>query len=98
MSALKLDDIVKQIINIAADIENSVMFNTSLDAQKKRTTANHIMSSVQPILPNATKESPLSKNKLKSVLRSLEEASKTYQIKELKKPIKDLRAYLDSLG
>lgn len=98
MSTLKLDDIVKQIISIAADIENSVMFSKSLDAQKKRTAANLILSSVQPILPNATKESALSKNKIKSVLRSLEEISKTYQIKELKKPIKELKAYLDSLG
>ncbi len=98
MSALKLDDIVKQIISIAADIENSVMFSKSLDAQKKRTAVNRIMSSVQPILPNAAKESPLSKNKIKSVLKSLDETSKAYQIKELKKPIKDLKAYLDSLG
>lgn len=95
---MKLDDIVKQIINIAADIENSVMFSKSLDAQKKRTAATLIFSSVQPILPNTAKERTLSKNKLKSALRSLEEISKTYQIKELKKPIKDLKAYLDSLG
>lgn len=95
---MKLDDIVKQIINIANDIENSTMFDKRLGAQKKRAAADLLTPIVQTLAPYVMKNCTPSKNKLKLALRTLDDISKAYQIDELKKPIKDLKTYLNSLG
>jgi len=95
---VKLDDIVKQFLNIAIDIENGVMFDKSLEAQRKHTAANLISSKVQPLSRCVMDNSTPSRSKIKQALRDLDEISKTYQIEELKKPIKDLKTYLNNLG
>ena len=95
---MKLDDIVKRFLNIAIDIENGIMFDKSLEAQRKRTAANLISSNIQPLSLCVMNKSTPSRSKIKQALRDLDQISKTYQIEELKKPIKDLKAYLDRLG
>lgn len=95
---MKLDDIVKDIFTIVNNIANSTMFDKRLVAQKKRAAADLISSSIQPFVPCVKNNSTPSRSKIKQALRNLEEISKTYQIEELKKPIKDMKAYLDSLG
>ena len=95
---MKLNEIVNQIIDIASNIENSTMFDKSLWAQKKRAAADLLVPIVQTLAPYVTKNCTPSKNKLKMTLRALNDISKAYQIEELKKPIKDLKAYLNSLG
>ena len=74
------------------------MLDKSLGAQKKRAAVDLLVPIYQTLAPYVTKGCTPSKNRIKSVLNSLDVIDRTYHIKELKKPIKDLKAYLKQLG
>lgn len=98
MFALTLNDIVKQFLYITTDIENSIMFDKSLEARKKRTASNRIFSSVQPLFLCVKNERTPSKNKIKQALSSLKSIPQDFQTEEFKKAKKYLKAYLADLG
>ena len=98
MLTMTLNEITNQLLNIANEIENNTMFDNRLGAQKKRAAANLLTPVCQTLASYVMKNGTPSKSVLKSALRDLDHISKNYQIEELKKPIKDLKDYLKSLG
>ena len=95
---MTLKDITNQLLNIANEIENNMMFDNRLGAQKKRAAVNRLTPIYQTLASHVTKNCKPSKSQLKLILRALDEISKEYQINELNEPIKNLKAYLKSLG
>ena len=95
---MTLKEITNQLLYIANEIENNTMFDNRLGAQKKRAAANRLTPVCQTLASYVTKNCIPSKSQLKLILRALDEISKEYQINELNEPIKNLKAYLKSLG
>ena len=95
---MTLNEITNQLLNIANEIENNTMFDNRLGAQKKHAAANRLTPVCQTLASYVTKNCTPSKSQLKLTLRTLDEISKEHQINELKEPIKNLKAYLKSLG
>ena len=95
---MTLNEITKQLLDIANEIENNTMFDNHLGAQKKRAAVNRLTPICQTLVSHVTKNCKPSKSQLKLILRALDEISKEYQINELNEPIKNLKAYLKSLG
>ena len=95
---MTLNEITKQLLNIANEIENNTMFDNRLGAQKKRAAVNRLTPIYQTLASHVTKNCKPSKSQLKLALRNLDDISKNYQIKELKEPIDNLKTYLKSLS
>ena len=95
---MTLKEITNQLLNIANEIENNTMFDNRLGAQKKRAAADLLMPICQTLTTYVMKNCTPSKSQIKLALRNLDDISKEYQINELNEPIKNLKAYLKSLG
>ena len=95
---MTLNEITKQLLDIANEIENNTMFDNRLGAQKKRAAADLLTPICQTLTAYVMKNCTPSKSQLKLALRNLDDISKNYQIKELKEPIDNLKAYLKSLS
>lgn len=98
---MKLNEIVDQLFDIATGIEYNTIsyFNPLLvSVQNKPKPDDLLLAIAAPLKRDITNNIPLSKASLLAVLQALKEIDKNYKIKELKKPIADLKTYLDSLG
>lgn len=98
---MKLDEIVDQLFDITTGIEYNTIsyFNPLLvSVQNKPKPDDLLLAIAVPLKRDITNNSPVSKDKLTEALKALKIIAKDYQIKELKKPIADLKTYLDSLG
>jgi hypothetical protein len=98
---MKLNEIADQLLDIANGIEynNISYFNPLLvSVQNKAKPEDLLLAIAAPIKKSITNGAPPSKRELSAVLQALKEIDKNYKIKELKKPIADLKAYLDRLG
>ena len=95
---MTLKEITNQLLYIANEIENNTMFDNRLGAQKKRAAANRLTPVCKKLASYVMGNCTPSKSQLKQILRTLDKISKEYQINELNEPIKNLKAYLKSLG
>ena len=97
---MTLNEIIDQIFDIAIGIGyNSVSYCHPLLAAKKGQRPEDLITAIAAQLKNGvTNGPPPSKKELEKALERLKEIDKTYTIKELKKPIANLKAYLDSIG
>ena len=97
---MKLDEIVDQLFDIANGIEynNISYFNPLLVSVQNKTKPQDLLLAIAaPIKKGITNGTPPSKKELSAVLQVLKDIDKRYKIKELKKPIAELKAYLDGL-
>ena len=97
---MTLNEIIDQIFDIAIGIGyNSISYCHPLLAAKKGQRPEDLLTAIAAQLKSCvTNGPPPSKKELEKALGRLKEIDKTYKIKELKKPITDLKIYLDSLG
>ena len=98
---MKLNEIADQLLDIANGIEynNISYFNPLLvSVQNKAKPEDLLLAIAAPIKKGITNGTPPAKKELEKALDLLKEIAKTYKIQELKKPIADLKACLNSLG
>ena len=98
---MKLNEIADQFLDIANGIEynNISCFNPLLVSVQNKAKPDDLLLAVAVSIKNDITNGKLpSKQELSAVLQKLKMIGKNYKIKELKKPIVDLTAYLDSLG
>ena len=98
---MKLNEIADQLLDIANGIEynNISYFNPLLVSVQNKAKPDDLLLAIAVSIKNDITNGKLpSKQELSAVLQKLKMIGKNYKIKELKKPIVDLTAYLDSLG
>ncbi|MBO5952920.1 MAG: hypothetical protein J6Q53_02175 [Oscillospiraceae bacterium] len=98
---MKLNEIVDQIFDIAIAIGyNTISYSYPLLvlAKNKAKPEDLLTAIATPLKQKITNGIAPGKTELTAALKALKEIAKDYQIKELRKPIDDLKAYLDSLG
>ena len=98
---MKLNEIVDQLFDIANGIEynNISYFNPLLVSVRNKAKPQDLLLAVAtPIKKGITNGTPPNKKELSAVLQALKDIDKSYKLKELKKPIADLKTYLDGLG
>ncbi len=98
---MKLNEIADQLLDIANGIEynNISYFNPLLVSVQNKAKPDDLLLAIAVSIKNGITNGKLpSKQELSAVLQELKMIGKNYKIKELKKPIADLTAYLNSLG
>ena len=98
---MKLNEIADQLLDIANGIEynNISYFNPLLVSVQNKAKPDDLLLAIAVSIKNDITNGKLpSKQELSAVLQELKMIGKNYKIKELKKPIADLTAYLNSLG
>ena len=98
---MKLNEIADQLLDIANGIENNNIsyFNPLLVSVQNKAKPDDLLLAIAVSIKNGiTNGKPPSKKELSAVLQEIKMIGKNYKIKELKKPIADLTAYLNSLG
>ena len=98
---MKLNEIADQLLDIANGIEynNISYFNPLLVSVQNKAKPDDLLLAIAVSIKNDITNGKLpSKQELSAVLHELKMIGKNYKIKELKKPIADLTAYLNSLG
>ena len=98
---MKLNEIADQLLDIANGIEynNISYFNPLLVSVQNKAKPDDLLLAIAVSIKNDITNGKLpSKQELSAVLQKLKMIGKNYKIKELKKPIADLTAYLNSLG
>ena len=78
---MTLNEITKQLLNIANEIENNTMFDNRLGAQKKRAAADLLTPICQTLTAYVMKNCTPSKSQLKLALRNfIDEVNPKYSI------------------
>lgn len=98
---MKLNDISSEFFDIASGIEYKTIpyFHPVLVSVKNKPKPDDLILAIAaPLKRAATNGIPVSKTEASEALKALKTIAKDYKIDELKKPIKDLEAYRDSLG
>ena len=97
---MNLNEIVDQILDIAISIgyNNISYFHPLLAAKKRRCPEDLLTAIAAPLKNGITNGTPPTKKELTKALGQLNDIEQTYHIKELQKPIADLKAYLNSLS
>ena len=98
---LKLNEIVDQIFDIAIAIGyNTISYSYPLLvlAKNKAKPDDLLAAIAAPLKQKITNGIAPDKTELTTALKALKDIAKNYRIKQLRKPIKDLEAYLDGLG
>lgn len=97
---MNIKDIFMEILDIASQIENNTLsypLAPLVNAKKRSSPSNPLMEISARFSTEITHCIPPSKSKIQSALKDLKEVAKTYQIEQLRKPIKELTAYLNNL-
>lgn len=98
---MKLNEIIDEIFDIAIGISYNTIsyFHPLLAAAQNKDKPDDLLTTIAaPLKQKITNSIPISKTELETTLNTLKRIAKEYRIKELKKPVKALEAYLDSLG
>lgn len=95
-----LENIIDELFNIAINIgyNNISYFHPLLAAKRGQLPSDRLTAIVKPLKQKITNGIPLNNAELTVALNDLKKIDKDYKIKELKKPIAELKAYLDTLG
>ena len=98
---MNLKDIFNEILNIARDIENnnlSYPLAPLVNTKRKANPADPLTAVATRFTLDITNNITPSKHKIESALKDLKKIAKDYQIEQLRRPIKELSAFLDDLG
>lgn len=101
MFTLKLDEIIDEIFQIAIAAEyNNINYSGAHLVKKKmkRHPSEPIAAIAGSLKRSMVDGATLSKVEIMTALEALKSIGENYKIKELKKPIADLKAYLAGLG
>ena len=97
---MKLNDISSELFDIASGIEHKTIpyFHPVLVSAKNKPKPDELILAIAaPMKRDATNGIRVSKAEVSKALKALKAIAREYEIDELKKPIKDLEAYHDSL-
>lgn len=97
---MKLETIVDELFDIATNIGyNNISYcHPLLAAKKGQFPSDRITAIAAPLKLKLSNNIPLNNAELTTALNELQKIAKDHKIKELKKPIGELKTYLDSLG
>ena len=97
---MNIKDIFIEILDIASQIGNNTLsypLAPLVIAGKRSSPANPLTQIAARFDTEITNSITPSKSKVESALKDLKEVAKNYRIEQLKKPIKELTAYLNNL-
>lgn len=97
---MKLNEIASELFSIATGIEYNTIsyFHPMLVSAKGKAKPDDLILAIAVALKRAaTNGTSVTKAELSENLKALKAIGKEYKIDELKKPIKELQAYHDSL-
>lgn len=98
---MKLNEIIDEIFDIASAIEYNTIsyFNPLLVSVKNKAKPDdRLLAIAAPLKRKIANGISPSKAEIMAALKDLKSIAKEYKIEELRKPIKNLETYRDSLG
>lgn len=97
---MNLKDILTAILNIAGEIENNTLsysLKPLVKAGKRKNPADLLTEIAARFTSDITKNITPNKKKIQLALQELKKIAKDYDIDQLRRPIKELSAFLSNL-